>query len=271
MRQWTNRLSRSPASKMFFLSLSWNKDACVQAARATCWQNKKAEWMCWFGDLLPLFDRHVFWRPKSRGSGVMLPLRRWCSILRSGDIRGITASLSVCADATRWWWWWWHRWGARSITLHPQPLIALCAAFLLLSLCHGHIVIIGFGQSLRCRVHDGKRRRWSRGDSLSFVILQGADIALLTQHVHAQQHSCAVLRTEPFVLYSSLAAFLFPCVAIPCLLWWGSRTVNPTVTQSAFMPLHPTCFISPAYVTVISDRSDICFSASGFIIFLVHQ
>lgn len=49
------------------------------------------------------------------------------------------SSLSVCADATRWW-----HWGDRSITLHPQPVLTSCVAFLLLFLLNYNNAIIGF-------------------------------------------------------------------------------------------------------------------------------
>lgn len=95
----------------------------------------------YFGILL--LDRHVFDLAtrclKSEGS-------EWCCHL-CGDTAvwgavtsGITASLSVCADATRWW-----HWGDRSITLLPQPFLT-CVAFLQLFIYFflSHIGIIGF-------------------------------------------------------------------------------------------------------------------------------
>lgn len=193
----------------------------------------------YFGILL--LDRHVFDLAtrclKSEGS-------EWCCHL-CGDTAvwgavtsGITASLSVCADATRWW-----HWGDRSITLLPQPFLT-CVAFLQLfnyfsywnywfpsfsalelffecMMTAEDFGLVGMSNYCHCEL------TWKH------IVVHWHRSAFTTRAW--RQYSCAVLRTEPFVLYSGPAAFLFPCMAIPCLLWGGggvSKTVNPTMTQS---------------------------------------
>lgn len=146
----------------------------------------------YFGILL--LDRHVFDLAtrclKSEGS-------EWCCHL-CGDTAvwgavtsGITAPLSVCADATRWW-----HWGDRSITLLPQPFLP-CVAFLQLFIYFflSHIGIIGFNRFRAGVVFERMMRAEGFGlvgicnychckgswheNTLSFT-----DIALLSQHVH---------------------------------------------------------------------------------------
>lgn len=169
----------------------------------------------------------------------MLPLMQWYSILRSSDIRGITASLSVCADATRWW-----HWGDRSITIHPQPFLMMCriCAIMVLKMkrCGERILRIRAADDFEYVVRKEGFALVRTGCVIIFW--EEAEMKTHCRYWHRsafttrawRQYSCAVLRTEPFVLYSSPAAFLFPCIAIPCLLWGGRRGVqncNPTVTQ----------------------------------------